>query len=415
MGNKSVLVVGGGISGLTAAVEASEVGCEVFLVEKRPYLGGRVTQLNQYFPKLCPPNCGLEINFRRIKQNPRIHYFTLAEVTEISGQEGNFEVKVTVHPRYVTEHCTACNKCTEVCPAERPNEFNYGMDKTKAIYLPHIFAFPAKFVIDKQACLGTTCNKCVEVCPVNAIDLGMEPKTVTLNVGAIVWATGWDPYDITRLTYYGGGKFQNVITNVMMERLAARNGPTAGQIVRPSDGKPVEKVAFVQCAGSRDENHLPYCSGVCCLASLKQATYIREKNPDAKIYIFYIDIRALGRYEDFFTRVKQMDNIVLVKGKVGQITEDPATKNLTVVAEDQETQRLLTETFDMVVLATGMVPTTKAAQLPANLTCDENGFVVNAVPGVYSAGCINRPYDVASSVQDATAAAMKAIQSTVGR
>jgi len=414
MGNKSVLVVGGGMSGLTAAVEASEAGCEVFLVEKRPYLGGRVTQLNQYFPKLCPPNCGLEINFRRIKQNPRIRYFTLAEVTDISGQEGNFDVKVTLYPRYVTEQCTACNKCVEVCPAERPNEFNYGMDKTKAIYLPHIFAFPAKHVIDKQACLGSSCNKCTEVCPVNAIDLGMEPKTVTLNVGAIIWATGWDPYDVTKLTQYGSGQYQNVITNVMMERLAAVNGPTGGKIVRPSDGKPVEKVAFVQCAGSRDENHLPYCSGVCCLASLKQATYILDQNPEAKVYIFYIDIRALGRYEDFYAKVKGRENLFLVKGKVGQITEDPATRNLTLVAEDQEAQRLLTETFDMVVLATGMMPTTRT-QPPANLTCDKDGFVVGSVPGIYSAGCVNKPMDVATSVQDATAAAIKAIQSTVGR
>ncbi|MEW5761768.1 MAG: CoB--CoM heterodisulfide reductase iron-sulfur subunit A family protein [Bacillota bacterium] len=414
MGNRSVLVVGGGISGITAAVEASEVGCEVFLVERRPYLGGRVTQLNQYFPKLCPPNCGLEINFKRIKQNPRIHCLTLAEVTEITGQEGDFQVKVTLAPRYVTDQCTACHKCVEVCPAERPNDFNYGMDKTKAIYLPHIFAFPAKYVIDRQACQGTACNKCAEVCPVNAVDLGMEPKTLTLNVGSIIWATGWDPYDVAKLTYYGSGKYRNVITNVMMERLAAPNGPTGGEIVRPSDGKPVNKVAFVQCAGSRDENHLPYCSGVCCLASLKQATYILEKNPEAQVYIFYIDIRALGRYEDFFNRVKGMQNLHLIKGKVGQITEDAATGNLTLVAEDQETQRLLNETFEMVVLATGMVPTTRT-QPPANLTCDENGFVISAVPGVYGAGCVNKPYDVASSVQDATAAAMKAIQSTVGR
>ncbi len=413
MGNKSILVVGGGISGLTAAIEASEVGYEVFIIEKNPYLGGRVAQMNQYFPKLCPPNCGLEINFRRIKSNPRIRFLTLAEVTGVSGQEGDFEVKVKIHPRYVNENCTACGKCVEVCPEERKNTFNYGLDKTRAIYLPHLFAFPMKYVIDAAAC--SKCNKCVEVCPVNAVDLNMEPKEMTLRVGSIIWATGWNPYDASRIGYYGFGQYQNVINNVMLERLAASNGPTQGKILRPSDGKPVERVAFVQCAGSRDENHLPYCSGVCCLASLKQATYVLERNPDAQVYIYFIDIRALGKFEDFYAKVKDNANIHLIKGKAGDITEDPATKDLIVVVEDQETQKLMKEKFDLVVLATGMAPATREVKAPADLVYDENGFVVGGAPGIYSAGCVSRPMDVASCVEDATAAALKAIQSTVGR
>jgi len=414
MGNKAVLVVGAGISGITAALEASEVGYEVFLLEKRPYLGGRVAQLNQYFPKLCPPNCGLEINLRRVKNSPYIKYFTQAEVEEITGQEGNLTVKVRLAPRYVNNNCTACGKCVEVCPAERPNDFNFGLDKTKAIYFPHLFAFPAKYVIDSQACQGTACGKCVAACPVGAIDLNMQPQTITLQVGSVIWATGWDPYDLTKLTQYGSGQYPNVITNMMMERLAAENGPTGGQILRPSDGKAVKRIAFVQCAGSRDENHLSYCSGVCCLASLKQATYVREKHPDAEIYMFYIDIRALGRYEDFFVRVKEM-GINLVKGKVGTITEDATTKDVILEVEDQEAGRLLKETFDLAVLATGMAPTTRSTPPPVEATLNKEGFIVDAVPGVYGAGCANRPMEVAASVQDATAAAMKAIQSVVGR
>lgn len=409
MGNKAILVVGGGISGITAAVEASEVGYEVFLLEKRPYLGGRVTQLNQYFPKLCPPNCGLEINLRRIKNSPFIKFFTQAEVEEISGQEGNFTVKVRLNPRFVTDKCTACGKCIDVCPAERSDEFNYGLAKTKAIYLPHIFAFPAKYAIDATACEGTKCGKCVAACPYGAIDLNMQPQTMTFQVGAIIWATGWNPYDISKLTQYGAGQYKNVITNVQMERLAAENGPTGGQILRPSDGKPVQKIAFVQCAGSRDENHLPFCSGVCCMASLKQATYVREKHPDAQISIFFIDIRAMGRYEDFFNRVKEMGNITLVKGKVGTITEDPATKDVTVQAEDQESGRLLSETFDLVVLATGMDPTSK--YVPVELPRTPDGFVADTTPGIYGAGCVASPLDVSGAVRDATAAALKAIQS----
>ncbi|MEW6770719.1 MAG: CoB--CoM heterodisulfide reductase iron-sulfur subunit A family protein [Bacillota bacterium] len=411
---KAILVVGGGISGITAALEASEVGNEVFLVEKRPYLGGRVAQLNQYFPKLCPPNCGLEINLRRIKNSPYIKYFTQAEIESIRGQEGNFTVQVRLAPRYVNNNCTACNKCVEVCPAERPNDFNFGLDKTKAIYFPHLFAFPARYAIDSQACQGTACGKCVAVCPVGAIDLNMQPETVTLEVGSIIWATGWDPYDLTKLTQYGSGQYPNVITNMMMERLAAENGPTGGQILRPSDGKAVKRIAFVQCAGSRDENHLSYCSGVCCLASLKQATYVREKHPDAEVYMFYIDIRALGRYEDFFTRVKEM-GINLVKGKVGTITEDPSSKDVILEVEDQEAGRLLKEKFELAVLATGMVPTTSSTPPPVEATFNKEGFIVDAVPGVYGAGCVNKPMEVAACAQDATAAAMKAIQSVVGR
>jgi len=417
MGNRSILVVGGGISGLTAAVEASEAGAEVFLLEKNPYLGGRVAQLNQYFPKLCPPNCGLEINFKRIRQNPKIRVLTMAEVAEITGQEGNFEVKVKINPRYVNDNCTACGKCTEVCPVERPNDFNYGLDRTKAIYLPHIFAFPLKYAIDGQVCPKGDCGKCVEACPYNAIDLKMEPKTVTLQVGSIIWAAGWKPYDAAKIGYYGFGQYQNVITNVMMERLAAPNGPTQGKILRPSDGKPVEKVAFVQCAGSRDENHLPYCSGVCCLASLKQATYITEQNPNAKVSIFFIDIRALGKFEDFYAKVKEIGNITLIKGKAGDITEDPETKDLIVVAEDQVSLQVMKERFDLVVLATGMAPATRDEKAPVELVYDANGFVVTGqnVSGIYGAGCVCRPMDVAACVQDATAAALKAIQSTVGR
>lgn len=414
MANKSILVVGGGISGLTAALEAAEAGQEVYIVEKNPYLGGKVAQVNQYFPKLCPPNCGLEINFQRIKKNPRINFFTMAEVEGISGQEGNFDVTVKLNPRYVNENCTGCKKCEDVCPAERANAFNYGMDKTKAIYLAHEFAFPMKYVIDDQACQGAECGKCAEVCEYNAINLNMQTKTINLNVGAIVWATGWDAYDANKLSYYGFDKYDNVITNVIMERLASANGPTKGKIVRPSDGKEIKSVAFIQCAGSRDENHLKACSSVCCLASLKQATYVREQYPEAEIYIYYIDIRARGKYEDFYTKVEQEANVKFIKGKAGEIKEDPSTKELVVIAENQDEQKVEDRKFDMVVLATGMAPTTAMTKIPSEMTYDEDGFVVSgSQPGIYSAGCVKNPLDVASAVRDATATALKAIQSTV--
>ena len=408
-----ILVIGGGMSGITAAVEAAEVGYEVFLIEKNPYLGGRVTMANQYFPKLCSPYCGLEINFKRIKANPRIKSFTQAEVENISGAEGDYNVTVKLTPRLVNDNCTACAKCVEVCPVERPNDFNYGLDKTKAIYLPHSMAFPMNYVIDSEVCLGSECSKCVSACQYNAIDLGMSTQTLDMKVGAVVVATGWKPYDATKLDNLGFGKYPNVITNVMMERLADDNGPTHGKIVRPSDGKEVKTIAFVQCAGSRDENHLPYCSAVCCLGSLKQVTYVKEKNPDTKVLAFYIDIRAPGYLEDFYRRVQGYENLSLIKGKVAKISEDPQTKDLTVEAEDVSQGNKVSEPVDMVVLATGLVPSTADTKIPVEITYDDYGFIASQLPGIYAAGCSKRPADVANSVMDATGAALKAIQSVV--
>ena len=411
---QSVLVVGGGMSGLTAAVEVGEVGYDVIIVEKRPYLGGRVAQLHQYFPKLCPPYCGLEINFRRIKDNSHIKFFTSAEVEKILGQAGNFDVTIRIKPRYVNNNCTMCGACVEACPEERTDEFNYGLSKTKAIYLPHEMAFPAKYVIDDTVC--NKCGKCVEVCPYNAIDLNEEVKTVDLKVGAIIWATGWKPYDATKMDKLGFGKYPNVITNVMMERLAAVNGPTKGKILRPSDHKEPKSIAFVQCAGSRDENHLPYCSAICCLASMKQANYVKELYPDAKIYIFYIDLRAFGRFEDFYNRIKENENVSFIKGKVANITETK-DKTLIVEAEDALAAKKIKQEVEMVVLATGMMPVTTEEKVPAEgIVYDEFDFLPDLEDGgIYAAGCSKRPMDVASCVQDATGAALKAIQSIVRR
>jgi len=415
-GNRSILVVGGGISGLTTAVEAAEVGYDVYIVEKNPYLGGRVARLHQYFPKLCPPSCGLEINFRRIKESPRIRFFTMAEVEQISGQEGDFDVTIKLNPRYVNEKCTCCGDCAEACTTEIPNEFNYDMDKVKAAYLPHNFAFPMRYVISPEIVGTDEGKKCAEACKYNAVELDMQPKSFNLKVGSIVWATGWQPYDAAKIDYYRFGEYPNVITNVMMERLASPDGPTQGKILCPSDGKEVESVAFVQCAGSRDETHLWYCSGICCLASLKQATYVREKNPSSKVYIFYIDIRAYGtRFEDFYNKVRSDENISLIKGKVATILENPETKAITVGAEDQLKGEEVKIDVDLVVLATGMVPNTLESKIPADVSQDDYGFVVSGVPGIYAAGCVRKPVDVVTSVQDGTAAALKAIQSCVRR
>ncbi|MFH1139556.1 MAG: CoB--CoM heterodisulfide reductase iron-sulfur subunit A family protein [Pseudomonadota bacterium] len=410
---QTILVVGGGISGTTTALEAAEAGYNVVLVEKNPYLGGRVAQLNQYFPKLCPPYCGLEINFRRMKNNANVRFFTLAEVESISGREGDFEATIKVAPRYVNSNCTCCGKCAEACSLEVDNPFNYGVDKVKAAYLPHDMAFPMRYVLD-PALIGTDEAQTVKAaCPYNAIDLDMKAETFTLKVGSIVYATGWNPYDPTKIEYYNFNKNSNLVTNVQFERLAALNGPTGGKIVRPSDGKPVETVAFVQCAGSRDENNLPYCSGVCCLASLKQATYIREQNPKSKATICFIDIRAMERLEDFYVRVQADSNVSFVKSKIAKITQDPQTGDVTLEGEDTMAGKPVKLTVDLAVLATGMVPATAADKIPAGVQYDQYGFIGadSGAAGIYAAGVLRRPNDVSSCVQSATGAALKAIQS----
>jgi len=415
--SQSILVVGAGMSGLSAAIEAAEAGYDVYLVEKNPYLGGRVAQLHNYFPKLCPPYCGLEINFRRIKQNPRIRFFTMAEVQRISGEEGNFDVLIKLDPRYVNEKCTACGKCAEACSMEIDNPFNYGMDRVKAAYLPHDMAFPARYVLDPALVKSAEAQKVKESCPYDAIALDMAPKTLELKAGAIVWSTGWQPYDAAKLDTYGFRQYPDVITNVMMERLAAPNGPTQGKILRPSDGKPPQTVAFVQCAGSRDENHLPFCSGICCLASMKQATYVREQYPDAQITIFFIDIRATDRLEAFYAKVKEDEKITFFKGKVAKITQDETTKDLTLRVENTSTETLHEINADLVVLATGMQPNTAENPVPFPISYDDYGFVasINPKPGIYATGTARTPVGVSESVQDGTAAALKAIQSIMRR
>ncbi|MBU1566186.1 MAG: heterodisulfide reductase subunit A, partial [Proteobacteria bacterium] len=383
---------------------------DVFLVEKGPSCGGRVAQLNQYFPKLCPPSCGLEINFRRIKDNRKIRTYTMTTVKSIKGGPGNYEVTLETEPRYVNSNCTACGDCTAACPDETANEFNFAMNTSKAIYLPHDMAFPRRYVIKKSALSAAGADAIKAACKYDAIDLDMQPETLTIKVASIIWATGWIPYEPTKMENLKFGQSKAIVTNMMIERMAAPNGPTGGKIVRPGDNKEIDSIAFVQCAGSRDENHLEYCSHICCMATFKQITYVREQYPNAKIYVFYIDLRTPGKYEKFREARMADANASFIKGKVADIIVE-ADGGVTVVAENALTAEKISQKVDMAVLATGMQPSLALQGAPAELNLDASGFIISDFDkAMISAGCAKKAADVVTCTQSSTAAALKAIQ-----
>ena len=411
--NETILVVGGGISGMTAALEAAECGKNVVLLEKGPALGGRVSQLYKYFPKLCHPVCGLEINLRRIKGNKRIRVLTMAQVQQVKGEAGNYSVQVKLEPRYVNENCTACGACGEAVTAEVDNAFNYNLNKTKAAYLPFNMAYPQRFVIDPSIIGTPEADKAKAACKYDAVDLNMKEETIDLKAGAIIWATGWKPYDAAKIQPYGYDRYKNVITSVEFERLMDRFGPTGGKLLRPSDGKEAKNVAFIQCAGSRDRNHLKHCSRICCMASLKQSTYVNEQwGEQAQSSIYYIDIRAIDRFEDFYQKVLANPTVKFIKSKVANITEDKATGDVILHGVDTEGYHRYDNTHDLVVLAVGMEPNVDANTIPGGVHADVSGFI-EADPAngaIFGAGCATNALDVNRAVQSATAASLRSIQ-----
>jgi quinone-modifying oxidoreductase subunit QmoA len=413
--NQTILVVGGGIGGLTAALEAAECGKQVILVERNATLGGRTALLYRYFPKMCHPTCGLEINLRRLKGNRNVRVMTMTEVVDVTGQRGDYTVKLKLSPRYVNTNCTACGDCASAVSIEIDNPYEYGLAKTKVAYLPHNMAYPMHYVLDPSIIGSADADKAKAACKYGAVDLGMQEETVEIKAGAIVWATGWKPYDAAKIQPYGYDRFANVITSVEFERLANPHGPTGGKLMRPSDGKEAKNIAFIQCAGSRDENHLRHCSRICCMASLKQTHYVREAwGESAKSTIYYIDIRVIDRLEDFYLKVQQDPTVSFVKSKVANIVEDK-DHNPVLHGVDTEGYHRYATTHDLVVLAIGMEPETNGIKLPDDMLLDSSGFIEGSnLPlgneGIFGAGAATSPLDVNRSVQSATAAALRAIK-----
>ncbi len=419
--SKDVLVIGGGVAGIAAALDMADAGLHVFLVERRPTIGGYMALLTDVFPTNDCSICVLGPKMSEVFNHPDITLFTYSEVLGVEGSVGNFTVSVTKRARYVDEKlCKGCiNECAGVCPVEVPSEYDFGIGKRKAIYIAYPQAVPLAATIDPMACIG--CGRCEQACPALAVRLDQEPQDIKLNVGAIIVATGWQPFDASRKEEYGFGRYRDVITTLQMERMLNASGPTKGDVVVPSTGQIAGSIAFLQCVGSRDATvGNPYCSRICCMASLKNAQLVKEKYPETDITVYYIDIRACGEgYEEFYLRAQKL-GINFVRSRVSRIEE--VDGKLFLIFEDTQTGEIKRVHHDMAVLSVGLEPE-KNAEVLGNLlglSRRPDRFFEIAHPkmrpveahidGVFIAGCASGPKEIPISIAQGSAAAAKAIK-----
>lgn len=433
---KSVLVIGGGIAGMQAAEDLADLGYEVHLVEKAPFLGGLAARAGRFFPTddcaICIQSpasdvktithtsrkCVYRSGFTEI---PNLNIMTNAKVVGVEGVPGDYKVTIEKKPRYVNEmKCVQCDLCTTACPVEVPDEYNAKLKTRKAIYMNLPNVYPPVYVIDEQACKFADCAKCVEVCPTKAVELDQKPEKTTLNVGGIIIATGFKEYDPSVIKEYNYGEYPDIITNLELARMIDSFGPTHGAIIKPSTGKPAKNIVMIQCVGSRDRRWNPWCSSICCMISLKHAMLIKQASPEADVTICYIDIRTTGReHEYYYERARDM-GIKFVKGRPTEIVQDPEDKTLIVDVEDAVSRKFLELEADLVVLATAMVPSddTKEIAEMLGIELDQDGFFkeYNAkvrptetkIRGVYLCGGATFPKDAPTSSLHAHSAAVKA-------
>jgi len=421
--SKRAMVVGGGIAGITAAIDLGNAGYEVVLVEKLPSIGGRMLQLSETFPTLDCAQCTLTPKTVETGQHPRIKLLTYSEIDDVSGRAGDFVVRVRRKAGYVDwEKCNGCGLCQQKCPSKNPSEFDRGMGLGKAIYTLSPQAVPNKPVIDPATCRylqEKKCRVCEKICPVGAIDYEQKDRFVEERVGAIVVAIGFDLIAKERFGEYGNGQIPDVIDGLSFERLNSASGPTTGEIKRPSDGKIPKEVVFIQCTGSRDpERYMPYCSRVCCMYTAKHARLYKHKVHDGQAYIFYMDIRSSGKgYEEFIQQSMEEEGILYLRGRVARIFRDG--DKVMVWGVDTLTGKKIEVAADMVVLASAIVPQRESKDLAAKLgiNADQHGFLTEAerklrpveteVEGIYLAGCAQGPKDIADAVAHANGAASK--------
>jgi heterodisulfide reductase subunit A len=415
------LVVGGGIAGINAALNLADMGFKVYLVEKKESIGGHMAQLDKTFPTL---DCSICIEGPRmvdVARHPNIEIISFADVLKVEGYVGNFKVKVRKNPRYVSEtNCTGCGECREVCPIEFPNDWDMNLGVRKAVSVPFDQAVPLIYRIDKDYCIE--CYKCVDACGARqAIDFSQKPEEIELEVGAIIVATGYDIYVPEKGNIYGYGKYSNVITSLEFERLILAAGPTGGHVIRASDGKQPSVVAFIQCVGSRDTNKYPYCSGFCCMYTLKHAIQLKEHyGRDVEVYVFYMDMRSNFKgYEEFYERARDM-GVNFVRGRALHVIENPKTQNLHIRAEDTMLGEPIELEAEMVVLATAAVQCQGAEEVSKalNITRGTDGFFMESHPklkpidtpveGIFLAGACQGPKDIPYSVSQGSGAAARA-------
>jgi len=425
---KSVLVAGGGIAGIQTSLDLANAGFNVYLVEKAPSIGGRMAQLDKTFPTLDCSACILTPKMVDVAKNPRITLLTNAEVTDVKGFVGNYEVSILKKPRYVdVKKCVGCELCTRACPVKVPDAFNENMSEKPAIYMYSAHSVPETVIIDPNYCLRLklkkdVCGKCQIVCEAKAIDFDQQPETIQVRVGAIVLAVGSEVFDASRIAELGYERFENVITNIEFERMSDASGPTGGKILSPKDGKPPKTIVFVQCVGSRDKRFHEYCCRVGCMVTLKQAILAREKIQErVKVYVCYIDLRAFGKgYDEFYRRARDMD-IDFIEGVPSEI-HSTVDGSLYFDVYDKGTNRLLEIRPDLIVLGTGLVPNSDLGKISAlfHASRSADGFLLEAHPklrplessmgGVFLAGACQGPKDIPDTVAQASGAAAKAIE-----
>jgi len=439
---KSALIIGGGIAGMQAAVDLTDLGFQVNLIEKQPFLGGLAARAGRFFPTddcaICIQSPSSDVKtithtsrkcvYRSgLSELPNLKILINSRVVAVEGVPGNYTVTIEKKPRYVDESkCIACDKCTTVCPVEVPDEYNAKLKTRKAIYMNVPNVHPPVYVIDESVCRFHDCAKCVKVCPTNAIDLDQKPEQVTLNVGSVVVATGFREFDSSAIKEYHYDNYPDVITNLELARMIDGFGPTGGAIIRPSDGKPAKKIVFIQCVGSRDRRYNPYCSGICCMISLKHASLIKSAVPDADVSICYIDIRTTGReHEYYYERAREM-GIKFIKGRPTEILKDPETGKLIVDVEDALLKRFLDLEADLVVLAPAMIPAEGTKELAEilGLELEADGFFkeYNAklrptetkLRGIFLCGGTTFPKDAPTASLHAHSAAMKTAKFLTG-
>ncbi|KZX11666.1 CoB--CoM heterodisulfide reductase iron-sulfur subunit A family protein [Methanobrevibacter curvatus] len=414
------MVIGGGVAGIQSALDLADMGFKTYLIERNPTIGGRMAQLDKTFPTLDCSMCILAPKMVDVGKHENIELMTYSQVKEVHGYIGNFTVKVEKKPRYVDEEsCVGCGSCVEVCPIEVPNYFDEGIGMLKAAYIPFPQAVPLCATIDKEYCIE--CKLCDQICERGAVQHDQESEYVDLEVGTIIVATGYDPYDPTEKLEYGYGRHSNVITAMEIERMINASGPTEGHVIVPSDHSTPKRVAFIHCVGSRDEQiGKPYCSRVCCMYSMKNAQLIIDHEPDTEVTLYYMDIRAFGKgFEEFYKNSQEKYGIKFLRGRPAEIIENNDL-TLTVRAEDTLLNKVTEYDYDLVVLSVGLVPPEGADELrqTIGLSKSGDGFLMEAHPklrpvdtltdGVYLAGVSQGPKDIPDAVAQGSGAASRA-------